>query len=847
MKTTSLSLNGEWRCVCTKESGETLTFPGTVPGCLHTDLQRAGHLPADLYWRDNAEQSLWVEACDCVYSREFEVPALHRNAVLVFEGLDVYAEVVLNGVSLGRADNMFIPWRFPVDGTLREGRNTLEVRFSSPVRAVAGKPARTAAFTHERLWTRRIQCTYGWDWVTRFVTMGVWRDVSIVFEEPDALADAYVFTNDVEGDGGTAQVAVRSRFVRITGEGWMSLRVLAPDGSVVREKRRKILAQKNGASEVTLEEFVDVPRARLWYPAGYGEQPLYRLEISAPGSPDYACPFGIRKVVVREVPDAPGSPERAKCEEYVKTPHIAENDRNGDDTASFLLLVNGKRIFCRGGNWVPCEPFPSAIDPEKERRLVRVARGGGGNMLRVWGGGVFASEAFMDECDRQGILVTQDFLMACGNYPEEFDGFIAQLSLEARAAALALRNHPALVWWTGDNENAEHGDENMAYYTGRRAALEGIAPVLRALDPARRFLPSSPYGGAPYRNLLRGTSHNTNYIGDMFAWVREGDFTGWRAYFERFIARFCAEQGTLGMPFVSTLRRFMTEEDIFGPDESVSEFHTQSNPWFDNEIGLSIYGHIRKMTEGMFGTFKDAADRIRKTQTLQCEWVRLSMELYRRNAWFSSGMIYWMFNECWPAGAGWGLVDYDGAPQPSFYAFQRAVRPVIASVEEKNGGIRCVVSNLASAPARGRWRLYAYDIVDGTETAVAAGEGELAAPGEAATVWTGRADTLPVPVDARHVLLCDLECDASAPGAREAGTPSRDRAFLALRDWQEMAWPDYAEPLVAENSDGTVSVTARATTPVLLLDRPDLRLADDCMFLKKGETSVIRRNGPRPE
>jgi beta-mannosidase len=153
----------------------------------------------------------------------------------------------------------------------------------------------------------------------------------------------------------------------------------------------------------------------------------------------------------------------------------------------------------------------------------------------------------------------------------------------------------------------------------------------------------------------------------------------YREYFSRFLFRFNAEQGVLGMPFVSCLKKFMTEEDIFGDDTYMSEFHTKNNPGLPVR---TIYGYVDIMSKKIFGDFKDGADRVLKMQMLQCEWVRLSLELARRNKWYSSGIIYWMYNDCWPAANGWSLVDYYANPKPSYYAFKRAAKPVMGFVIE---------------------------------------------------------------------------------------------------------------------------------------------------------------------
>ena len=809
------------------------TLPARVPGCIHADLLRAG-LVCDPFWRDSNESLQWIEDCDVTYTGTFRLDAVPQDAHLVFRGLDVYAAVSCNGVRLGETDNMHISWEFAVSGVLRTGENTLTVAFRSPVREVAGLPPRSAAFTCERLYTRRVQCTYGWDWVGRFVTMGIWKPVELVVRYPDWIGDRtdgiYVRTANINPFG--AQVAVSLRFENVTGNAWTGMEILDPGGRCVWRKRRRVLTSG-------IEELADIPDAALWYPAGYGAHPLYRLRVRtfADGETTEAAEtrvlsFGIRTVTILEPEDAPDSDAARLARKLKECPHLREWDRN-EGSSAFWLLINGVRVFCQGANWVPCEPLPSEESPEKIGRLVSLALTAGVNMLRVWGGGVFAPEALLDACDRAGILVTQDFLMACGDYPEEDPAFLDQLRHEAREAALTMRNHPCLVWWSGDNENAVSGNENAEHYNGRLAALFAIGPELARHDPARRFLPSSPYGGVPYASGVRGTSHNTQYLGSFFAWVREGRFSGYREYFDTYLDRFTAEQPAIGMPFVSCLRKFMTDENIFGEDTRISEYHTKNNPGLG---AITLYGYVERLAAGIFGPFTDGTDRVRKMQWLHCEWIRLSMELFRRHAWYSSGILYWMWNDCWPAANGWAIVDWYGMPKPAWYSFKRCAKPLIASIQlldDLDGSPRTQVflSHNGTGPdARGRCRLYRYDIRTGAEQTVRETDFRVPA-GSAVRILDGAYE----PMDDETVLIADVESDRG-----------RDRAFSLPpgRCYADMPFVLEA-PQIVEETDERIRVRAASTIPYAFVDPGDTVLETNGVFLKKGEEAVYRKTEVR--
>lgn len=825
-----MNLNGSWTGKGLDKDGKILEFPATVPGCVHTDLISSGIIK-DIYWRDNSLEIQWVEDRDFTYSRTFTVASPEKNAWLEFDGLDTYSEIYLNGKKIGETDDMHIPYAFCVDGVLETGENLLEVRFRSPIREVAGRPKRAAAFTAERLYTRRIQCSYSWDWVDRFVTMGIYRDVRLVFRKENELDSVYLYTKSINSFA--AQMKLELTFRDLVPEkDWVSMEVTAPDGQVVFAKKRKILGNRENI--YVMEEYMDIREPQLWYPNGYGEQPLYHLKVeTVSGCTGEAISvkelnFGIRELMILQLPDLPGSDEEKICRRLQEKSYIKEVDHN-KDTAGFIVVVNGVKIMCKGANWVPCEPFPSAETPDKIRQLLRLGAEGGFNMLRVWGGGIFEQDAFYEECDRLGILVTQDFLMACGTYPEEEGWFIEALKKETKAAALRLRNHTCLAWWSGDNENAVHGSENKTGFDGYLAATYGIAPVLKIYDPQRYFLPSSPYGGDEYCSTTRGTTHNTFYLGPIFEYLRESDFSDYRSFFSDFFARFSAEQAAFGLPFESTLRRFMTEEDIYGEDTSISEFHMKNNPALGE---ITLFDYVNLMAEKIFGTYQDGQDRIRKQQMLHCEWMRLTFEAHRRNKWFSSGLLYWMFNDCWPAANGWSIIDYYCAPKPAYYMFRRCAKPVIASVEECAGWLSVYVCNDSLEAVSGSGRLYLHDPVSGRDLISAHFNFDVP---ENSTVKVLKMQLDDVQSSAsaddfgseKNIWICDIESNLN-----------QDRAFLVPKRFCDLDI-DYGKIKVTAFSEQEITVTAEEFQPYVLLDVPCV-LEENGFLLKKGETRTIQ-------
>lgn len=745
-----IPLDGAWQGEGQSPEGETLRFDGRVPGCVHADLLRAGVL-TDLFWRDNAENCQWIERWDWRYEKTFDAPSC-EHAVLVFEGLDVYCEVFLNDRRIGEGDDMFVPHRFCVDEILRKGNNKLCVRFFSPTRQVAGLPEREGAFTTERLYTRREQCTYSWDWVNRFVTCGIWRGVRLVYPGEAEIDSVYIRTTAVDAFG--AEVCADLAFSGGGEDLFVQMIVLDPTGTETVRKRRRLV-------EPFVRETFDFPHPLLWQPNGFGAAHRYTLiaEIIRNGETVSRRTerFGIRSLRVLQRIDPPGSEYDADCRALKTAPHLSgENaiwDRN-ETFSGFLLLVNGTPVFCKGANWVPSEPFPSEERDEKVRAILELARDAGLNMIRVWGGGIFESDFFYEECDRLGLLVTQDFLMACGDYPNEETWFRDALAREAEAAALRLRNHPCLAWWSGDNENAVAADDDMTHYPGRRTVRESIMPALRKFDPARICLPSSPYGGIPYGSPTCGTAHNTQFIGELFSYIRNSDLRDYRAYLDKYLARFVAEEPTMGAPMRASLLRFMTPEDVFGSDLTMWRYHTKNNPAEEFRT-FELFDYLLAIAEKLFGRFLSGEDRLTKLQFVQYGWVRITMELFRRKKWFSSGILYWMLNDCWPS-SGWSLIDYYALPKMAYYAVKRSSKAVICAISQEDGAVIVIVCNDSLHEVRGKGVLR---LVDSNRTSVIAGFSYNVGANRSEEAYRIEDEALNAALDRGAAAVCDMEGD----------------------------------------------------------------------------------------
>ncbi|MEO7061851.1 MAG: glycoside hydrolase family 2 protein, partial [Lapillicoccus sp.] len=465
--------------------GTTVTVPDTipdaiptsVPGCVHTDLLAHGLIP-DPYLDRNEELVQWISEVDACYQTVVDlVDGGHERIDLVADGIDTVSTVSVNGTVVGTTRNQHRSHRFDLRSVVRPGDNEVKVEIDAPLRAareseqrIGAKPLVDDALPYNAL--RKMACNFGWDWGPTLTTAGIWKPIRIHQWSTARLARV-VPTVTVDPDGrGRVEISVE---LERTGDHAVDLDVelVAPDG-----KRLRASTVTTTAS-ATIGLTVDHPQ--LWWPRGHGAQPLYQLTVKARHTTGgsrtdeldcWSHAIGFRTARLRMEPD--------------------------DDGTCFEFHVNGERIWVRGANWIPADCFPSRLKRVDYERGVRDAVEAGMNMLRVWGGGLYESDDFYDVCNREGILVWQDFLFACAAYSEAEELWV-EVEAEARENVARLAANPALVIWNGSNENIEG-----YYHWGFRERMpEGAAwgrgyyddllpQVLGEIDPTRAYIPSSP-------------------------------------------------------------------------------------------------------------------------------------------------------------------------------------------------------------------------------------------------------------------------------------------------------------------------------------------------------------------
>lgn len=672
-----ISLNGEWLLKGKDVQNNDIEVPVQIPGYVHPALEEAGILEP-IYWRDNAEKCQWIEDVEWTFIREFSVDedVDMSCAQLQFDSIDTYADIYLNGKLMHSTSNMFLNYSVPINEILTHGKNSLSVVIRPYKEMIKDKPDRNAAFSGDRVNVRRIQCTFFWDWVNRFVSSGIAGNVQIVFPTKSVIEDVFVETMDICETSAALKIQLKTQNAVDT-DCSFSVDILDPNGEVVWD-----LKGNTFMDEICLQ--ADISEPKLWWPVGYGEHPLYTVKVALFDKENNEIDkktvrVGIRTVRFEMLRDKSGTDAEKRIKELREKFNQQDNPYNGE---SFILLVNGKRIFSKGGNWVPASPFPGTIPEHHYRKLIELAAKANMNLLRVWGGGIYEPDLFYDLCDELGVMVTQDFMLSCGDYPDEDPDFLDTFKKEVEAVVLRLRNHACLAAWLGNNENGD--DFNWDDKNTKNMKLNYICqPLLNKLDPNRTFRLYCPYGGIGNTDLTIGDDH--------LSWWWTGAENITSTSFDM-VGRFASESALEGYPLPAALRKFLLEEDILDFNSPMVDFHIKNNIYFDYMGLISVHDRLKKNSQIIVGDVDGKYEQLYRWAYIQYEWARLTLEGMRRSKWFGAGVQYWMYNDCWPA-LGYAVVDYYGRPKAGWYATKYSGAPVAATIKEENEQLKFIVLN----------------------------------------------------------------------------------------------------------------------------------------------------------
>ncbi len=663
------------------QGAENEWLPATVPGDVHLDLL-ANKKISDPFYRDNESRLQWIENESWEYRLSFDVtPELlaRSNVDLVFDGFDAAAQVYVNGAQVLKADNMFRVWRVPVKGYLHAGTNLLRVVFPSPIKAAevvaATDPWQPRTKTADKTYIRKAAYEYGWDWGPRFVTSGIWRAVRIEAWDKARIADFVIRQRDVSREVAHLDAEVE---VEASSAGPAKISVqYSGDGKPATLSRKVTLH----AGRNVIDFPIEIRQPKLWYPAGYGDQPLYeftaQVNMGSKVSDERKTKTGLRSIVLRRKLDQWGR--------------------------SFEFIVNGIPVFAKGADVIPFDSFPNRVTTADYRRILESARDANMNMIRHWGGGYYESDEFYQICDELGIMVWQDFMFGNDWQPGTY-AFKQNMEAEAEDQVRRLRNHPSIVLWCGNNETEEAlnwapretlpMDVKFQMWQDYLTEFSGILNrVVARLEPEIPYWPSSP--SADYEVLSDRYQSGDAHIWDV--WHGRVPFSTYETHHPRFVT----EYGFQSFPELKTIEAFTEPEDrtnIFTP---VMLAHQKNN-----EGNAIIHDYLLRD----YPEPKDFASFLYVSQVLQAEGIKIGAEHFRRARPETMGSIFWQLNDCWPV-ASWSSIDYYGRWKALQYYARRFYAPILVSPHVEEGSLRVYIvsDRTETRPATLRVRLMDFD------------------------------------------------------------------------------------------------------------------------------------------
>jgi len=631
-----------------KNSKDKNWLTATVPGTVHLDLMKNKIIP-DPYKDENEKKVQWIENEDWDYQTNFKISSnelKNQNIELVFNGLDTFSEIYLNGKLIQSTDNMFRKWTIPVKQNLKIGENILQIKFSSAVN-VGKELAKKVPFTtpeSPRSYVRKAQYQFGWDWGPRLVTAGIWKDVKLNFWNQAKLE--YV---KIEQKVLTEQKADLNIYADIVAD---------KEGKYLFSINNTIntIQLKKGKNTISLPFTIDNPK--LWQPNGWGDPNLYQLKIS------------LQK-------DSKWIDEKSERIGLRTVELIQEKDEKGK---SFYFKINGNSMYAKGTNWIPSDSFTPRITKEKYQKLIKDSKEANMNMIRVWGGGIYEDDEFYKACDENGILVWQDFMFAGSFYPSD-ENFQKNVEFEVRDQINRLQNHPSLALWCGNNE-VDEAIVNWGYQKQFKYSKEDSLQVWKdykkifhevipnaikkyATSDKSIYWPSSPSIGWGHKeSLTEGDSH---YWG---VWWGEQPFE----IFNEKVPRFASEYGFQGMPTLGTTKSMFSETpDLSLQNGTIKAHEKHSRGW---EI-IDLYMKRDYIIPADFVKYNYVS------QLLQARGMQIAIEAHRRAKPYNMGTLYWQLNDCWPV-VSWSSIDYLGNWKALHYQIKRSFENQVVLTEEKD-------------------------------------------------------------------------------------------------------------------------------------------------------------------
>ena len=657
----TLDLNGGWLF---RKKGDDKWMPATVPGTVHTDLL-ANKVIEDPFFRDNEKNLQWIENENWEYISEIELnekTLIRRNLEIIFDGLDTYADVYFNDSLIIRADNMFRKWTASIKTIAKQGSNKLYILFKSPVKTADSiRKNQLPLPGGDRAFTRKAAYHYGWDWAPRFVTSGIWRNVKITgwdFFMIDGIS--------IEQRKITNETALLTAVLDVKSDEKADFLTHVTDKGTGGRLIYYTTQIQPGDNTVKID--FEIKNPKLWWSNGLGKQNMYDFFIESTDNRErwhsVEISTGLRNIEL-----------------------IQEKDSIGE---SFYFKLNGVPVFCKGANFIPADCFLPRVTKDKYTELIKAAKESNMNMLRVWGGGVYEDDEFYNQCDKNGILVWQDFMFACAMNPGD-DVFMENVKREAIDNIKRLNNHPSIALWCGNNEVDEgwknwgwqkqlkySADDSAKVWNWYAKLFHDILPsVVSDIASVKNYISSSPKNGWGRPESV--TSGDSHYWGVW--WGMEPFET-----YEKKVPRFMSEYGFQGFPDYATIEKFTLPEDRYLFSD-VLKSH-QKHP-----VGFET---IQKYMDMYFQNYadreKDLLQFAKESQYLQMYGIGKGIEAHRRAKPQCMGTLYWQFNDCWPC-VSWSGIDYYGKWKKLQYRVKDLYNDILVSAVEEEGILKVYINS----------------------------------------------------------------------------------------------------------------------------------------------------------
>lgn len=640
-----------------------------VPGTVHTDLLK-NNLIDDPFYSDNEEELQWISESDWIYWTTFDyqhIKAVNSLPVkLVFEGVDTIAKVYFNDTLLGYTSNMFMKYEFDVTKLIKSKNNELKVYFESPINYARRKEKKygklPVALNSYRVYIRKAQYSFGWDWGPSFPTIGIWKDVYIKKESEAEIKS--VFFNTLELKNNYAVVEILFDIKKNTADEIFAL---------IKFNGKDYFIKTNSSNNRNIFK-LKIENPKLWMPNGYGEQNLYALEIKLVNKLNQVLDslnknVGIRKIELQ----------------------LKEKNKN-----TFKFIVNGEKIFAKGSNWIPADTFLPRVTKEKYRTLLNYAKEANLNFIRVWGGGIYENDIFYELCDELGLLVWQDFMFACGSYPEHQD-FIENIKEEIAYNVSRLQHHPSIAIWCGNNENEwiwyQEQKKSYKLMPGYKIFNKIIPDIVKKLDPHRPYWQSTPFGFDEDPN-----SQNSGNRHQWDIWSRWIDYS----YVKYDNSLFVTEFGFQGPANQHTLEKFIPPEER-KIQSKIFESHNKQIEGNERIIKFLI-AHLPLSTK-----WKEFIYLAQLNQGLA---LKTCIEHWRFNQPTTNGVIIWQLNDTWPV-ISWSLIDSELIPKLSYYFVKQSFADIILRFYLENNFVSVFALNKKKNKYKGKIKLIGINSVNG--------------------------------------------------------------------------------------------------------------------------------------